>query len=199
MQYFATLPKIVYIDKDRVSRVFTNIMARANIVGSLLNNPLVFYTYDIQDEDTPEIVAYKYYGDVYRYWILLYCNQMVDPQWDWPLSSKQFETYIADKYQEFNPYSTVHHYEKIISKYDQNTLTTTENVVIIDETTYNSMTEGTNSYSLPTGIVTVTTTKKAVSYYEYELNLNESKRNIKVLNRIYADQLEKEFKNLMRQ
>lgn len=199
MQYFATLPKIVYIDKDRVSRVFTNIMARANIVGSLLNNPLVFYTYDIQDEDTPEIVAYKYYGDSYRYWILLYCNEMVDPQWDWPLSSREFEVYMADKYQEFNPYSTVHHYEKIITKYDENTLTTTENVVNIDESTYNSMSEGTHSYNLPTGTVTVTTTKKAVSYYEYELKLNESKRNIKILNRIYADQLETEFKNLMRQ
>jgi hypothetical protein len=199
MQYFATLPKIVYIDKDRVSRVFTNLMSRANIVGSLLNNPLVFYTYDIQDEDTPEIVAYKYYGDSYRYWLLLYCNQMVDPQWDWPLSYRQFEVYITDKYQDFNPYSTVHHYEKIITKYDVNTLTTTEDVLIIDEDTYNSIVEGTNSYNLPTGTVTVTTTKKVVYYYDYEMKLNESKRNIKILNKIYADQFEKEFKNLMRQ
>ena len=89
MQYFSTLPKIVYIDKDQTSRVYTNLMSRADIIPSLLDNPLVFYTYDIQDEDTPEIVASKYYGDVNRHWLVLYANQILDPQWQWPLTSQQ--------------------------------------------------------------------------------------------------------------
>lgn len=197
MQYFATLPKIVYRDKDRTSKVYTNLMARANIVPSMLNNPLVFYTYDLQDEDTPEIVAHKYYGDVYRYWIVLYCNQIRDPQWDWPLSSNDFQKYITDKYTEINPYSTAHHYLKIITQYDASTLTTTVNTVTIDLSTYNSLVESTNTYTLPTGQVTIAITKKAVSYYEYELELNESKRNIKILNKLYADKLEREFEKLM--
>ena len=199
MQYFSTLPKIVYIDKDQTSRVYTNLMTRADIIPSLLDNPLVFYTYDIQDEDTPEIVAHKYYGDVYRYWIILYCNQITDPQWNWPLSGNDFQKYIVDKYTEFDPYSTVHHYEKTMSQYDANSLTTTENTIVIDQDTYDSLVETTNTYALPTGSVTVTITKTAVSYYTYELNLNESKRNIKVLNKAYAGQLENEFKKLMKQ
>jgi hypothetical protein len=54
-----------------------------------------------------------------------------------------------------------------------------------------------NTYALPTGSVTVTIEKSAVSYYDYELNLNESKRNIKILNSAYVDQLEKQFTDLM--
>ena len=27
-----------------------------------------------------------------------YANQILDPQWDWPLSSVVFEQYVADKY-----------------------------------------------------------------------------------------------------
>jgi len=32
--------------------------------------------------DTPEIVAEKFYGNSYRYWIVLLSNNIIDPQWD---------------------------------------------------------------------------------------------------------------------
>ena len=198
MQYFSTLPKVIYSDKNKVSKVFTNLLARANVKPSLLTNPLIFYTYDIQDDDTPEIVAYKYYGDIYRYWIVLYSNEIMDPQWDWPLSRNQFESYILNKYDVIDPYTTPHHYEKIITQYDENTLTTTTNTIVIDEQTYNSLVETNNTYNLPTGPVNVSITKNAVSLYEYELNKNEAKRNIKILNKNYANQLETELKALMK-
>ena len=198
MQYFKTLPKVIQV-KNQVATVLTNLMNRADVIPSLLTNPLIFYKYDIQDGDTPETVAYKYYGDSYRYWILLYSNQIMNPLWDWPLNSNDFNKYIDDKYQEFNPYSTVYQYQKIITQVDLNTNTTTINTVVIDEPTYNGLTQSQNTYTLPTGPVSVTITKNTVSYYQYELNLNESKRSINILNKNYAGQLEKEFKSLMSQ
>lgn len=197
MQYFDTLPKIIKTDANRVSVLMTDLMARCSIIPEILTNPLLYYEYAVQDGDTPEIVAYKYYGDSYRYWVVLFANQIIDPQWDWPLSSNRFNAYIENKYQEFNPYSTVHHYEKIITQFDATTQTTTTKNIIIDEDTYNALNESTNTYVLPTGPVTITVTKNAVSYYEYEVNLNESKRNIKILNSAYVTQLEQEFNQLM--
>ena len=196
MQYFDTLPKSIQT-KDGISMLMTDLMARCSIIPEILKDPMLYYEYTIQDGDTPEIVAYKYYGDSYRYWIVLFANQITDPQWDWPLSSNQFDAYIADKYQEFNPYSTVHHYEKIITQYDVTTQVTTTKNIIIDEDTYNSLVTGTNTYALPTGNVTVTISKTAVSYYDYELSVNEGKRNINLLNVNYVDQLEEQFKQLM--
>lgn len=197
MKYFSTLPKILYYD-NFTSKVMTNLMARASFVPTLMNNPLVFYSYDIQEGDTPEIIAHKYYGDTYRYWIILYTNQIMDPQWNWPLSGSNLDQYITEKYSEFDPYTTVHHYEKILTKYDGVTNTTTTETVIIDLDTYNNLVESTNTYQLPSGLASITVQKKSVSYYEYEINLNESKRNIKILNKSYVNQLESEFKNLMR-
>ena len=197
MQYFDTLPKIIKTDSFGNSVVMTDLLARCSIIPEILKNPLVYYDYDVQDGDTPEIVAYKYYGDSYRYWVVLFANKITDPQWDWPLSSNDFDAFILNKYQSFNPYSTVHHYEKIITQYDATTQTTTVKNIIIDEDTYNSLATGTNTYTLPTGSVTITITKSAVSYYDYELNLNESKRSIKILNSAYIDALEKQFIDLM--
>jgi hypothetical protein len=198
MQYFDTLPKILQYDNVGTGRVFTNLLARASIIPELLKNPALYYSYDIQEGDTPEIIAHKYYGDSYRYWMVLLANEILDPQWGWPMSNTVFNDYLISKYgQAFNTQSTIHHYEKTLTQFDSGTNTTTTNTVEIDLNTYNTTFETTKSYTLPTGVVTVTISKAAVSYYDYELDLNESKRNIQILNSSYVNQLETELKNLM--
>lgn len=197
MQYFKSLPKIVYNDKYGVSTLYTNLLARVNIVPDLLTNTLNFYSYDIQDGDTPEIVAHKYYDDVSRFWIVLYCNQMLDPQWDWPLSQKLFNKYIQNEYGLSK--DSLHHYEKVYTKTSHGTDNdqTVEERFVIGEEEYLNTPNTTVSYTLPTGRVDITTETKTVSNYDYELEMNEKKRSIKLLNKLYADQLETEFKKLM--
>ena len=197
MKYFDTLPKIIQYDNKGIGRVFTNLMARASVIPELLKNPAIYYKYDIQEGDTPEIIAHKYYGDSYRYWIVLLANEILDPQWEWPMSGQIFQNYITTKYTDFNAYSTIHHYEKTLTQFDFGTNTTTTNTVEIDEDTYISLEETTKTFSLPTGDVSITVSKSAVNYYDYEEKLNESKRNINILNSNYVNQLETELQKLM--
>jgi hypothetical protein len=198
MQYFDTLPKIINIDSTGNSKVMTNLLARASVIPEILKDPLLYYTYDIQEGDTPEIIAHKYYGDSYRYWIVLFANELLDPQWDWPMTSMVFEQYLADKYPSTNIYSEIEYYEKVITQYDVNTQTTTVNRVRIDEDVYNGLpVTQTATYTLPTGPVTITTERNAVSIYDYELNQNEAKRNIKILNSNYVGEMENQLKKLM--
>ena len=198
MQYFNILPKILSTNYNGGTIILTNLLARANILPEALKSPLLYYTYDIQEGDTPEIVAHKYYNDSYRYWIVLFANQIIDPQWDWPLSGNNFNKYIVDKYTAFNPNSTTHHYEKIVEQTDVSTNTISKNTIVISQNTYNSLVSSTSSYTLPTGTVSVTTTGRAVDYYTYELELNESKRNIQLLNKNYVNEFETELRTLMR-
>jgi hypothetical protein len=196
MQYFDTLPKIIKTDTNGNSSLMVNLMARCSVIPEILKNPLVYYSYDIQEGDTPEIIAYKYYGNSYRYWIVLYVNEIMDPQWQWPMQSSVFESYVSDKYN-FNTKTTIHHYEKIITKVDSRTNTTTIDNYIIDQQSYNNLQTGVFERSMATGQFTITTSRKIVSYYDYEYDLNESYRNIKLLNSIYVGELEKQFKKLM--
>lgn len=204
MQYFDTLPKIIHTNNNGVSTIMTNIMARVSIMPEILKNPMVYYKYDIQEGDTPEIIAHKYYDDPYRYWIVLFANKLLDPQWDWPLSSLQFNEYVNNKYG--NNLSDLHHYEKVITKTTrgtENDQTVTEKFTISGEEYLHLLYENpfgvgpTVTYELPIGFVDVTIQPTAVTNYDYELDLNESKRNINILNSKYVDQLEKEFKDLM--
>ena len=92
MQYFDTLPKIIHTNDNGISTIMTNLMARVSIVPEVLKNPMVYYKYDVQEGDTPEIVAHKYYDDPYRYWIVLFSNKMYD------LFNNHFSSLLKNKF-----------------------------------------------------------------------------------------------------
>ena len=202
MAYFDNLPNMLY-DLSGVSPlkpiVIKNILARAKIRETLKNPSLIYYTYNIKGTDTPEIIADKYYGNSNRHWIILLANDIVDPQYDWPMSYQVFDNFIINKYGSLaSAKTTNHHYNKIITKIDSLTGLVTETKYEIDADTYASLPATSNEVLNLTGggTVTITTTKEAITQYSYEESLNGSKRNIKIIDKVYVSQLEKELENI---
>jgi hypothetical protein len=209
MLYFNTFPKIITSDYKNNQIVLTNLMARVDVIPSLLKNPLLYYTYNYKDSDRPDIIAHKYYNDVNRFWLMLYSNQIINPQWDLPLAPNQFIAYVNDKYSSVantvnvpvDTYinSTIYEYRKTITTYDSLSNTSTDRTIVIDLTTYNSTSNDTTTRTFSDGTyVTQTITTQAITIYQYELEQNEAKRSINLINTTYATQLEKEFQTLMR-
>lgn len=208
MMYFKTLPKINMTDYKGSAVLMTNLLSRVELIQSLLNDPLLFYSYDIQEGDTPEIVADKYYGDSYRYWLVMFSNQLFDPQWDWPLTSKQFGDYLFAKYKvnESNTYGqiisttqqTIKEYRKVITTIDSDTLVQTTKAIVVDSNTYTTGVNSTTTQSFSSGsTVTQTVDYQSISIYDYELEENEAKRNINLINNKYASQVEAQLQTLM--
>jgi len=209
MLYFDTFPLVIASDYKKNAILLTNLMARVEIIPSLLRNPLLFYSYDLKESDRPDIIAHKYYDDSNKYWMVLYANKIIDPLYDWPLTSQQFDAYLKNKYSQAaggDAYvltyttSTVQEYRKTITTYDSTSLETTTKTVVVDLTTYNSITAASTTKTFSSGAsVTRTISKSAVSIYDYEIELNEAKQNIKLINSSYSNQLENDLKTLMAQ
>lgn len=207
MLYFDSIPNILTPDGKGNLILLKNLMSRSEIITSLLNNPMLFYTYDIKEDDTPEIIAHKYYGDSYRYWIVLFANKIIDPQWDWPLTSNQFVKYLHSKYDvDANSHSmdthtytnsTIKEYRKHIKTVDNLTTKETIETIIVDATAYANISLISNTYVLPHGSVTKSVSKEQITIYDYENEKNESRRNINLINSIYVSQLEQQIKILM--
>lgn len=208
MQYFNTLPLVVQniYNNYQNNQVVTNLLSRAYLIPSLLNNVMMFYEYDIKEDETPESIAYNYYDDVYKYWLILYSNNIFDIQSDWPKTSSQFTLYLEDKYKEDangNPViaytmSTIHHYEKTIATSDNLDFQEKTVTIQITEDDYNSLIPSTTNRTFNSGtVVTQTITKQAVSIYNYESELNEDKRKVKILRTEFVDPMEKKFRQLM--
>lgn len=194
MKYFSKFPLIAITDKKGNSQAYINLLNRLSMVPSTLKNPLVFYEYNIQEGDTPEIVAHKYYGDINRFWIVLYSNNILDPQWEWPLNYSAFNSYVEDKYDD--PYAT-HSYEKTITTTNLVDNSSVSNTYTISQAEYDDLIEDSKVLNFSTGAVLYELTKNELTNYDYEVRVNETKRNIKLLNKNYASQLEQEFETLM--
>ena len=208
MKYFNSIPLLSTTDNKGNVEVLRNLLIRTGLIPQLAKNPLLFYEYEIREGDTPESVARKYYGDQYRYWIVFVGNSgIMDPQADWPLTSPQFLAYLRDMYAEAAgsiqnvlnyTKGTIHHYEKVITTIDNSSQTTVIKNVEVDEDTYNTIIDKTETKSFSNGAsVTYTISKSAVSIYDYENGLNEAKRNIQLINAAYANQVETQYKNLV--
>lgn len=94
-KYFSLFPKVYYN-----SVVVTDLITRAKIKDTWLNDERIYYTYLYQDHDRPEHIAQKYYGDEDLHWIILFTNTVFDSNFDFPLSSWNFSKYVNDKYAE---------------------------------------------------------------------------------------------------
>ena len=212
-KYFNYFPKTFYTSNNSTTGLdsVTNIIARFAFEKGLKENSSAFYKYNIKDSDTPEIIAYKFYGNVERQWVVLLFNDIIDPQFDWPFESNQLITYIDKKYTANGTANTpaqsglswalsennVQGYFKVITSTANDGTITTEKITI-DANTYANVTTGSNTYTTQAGeSVRVVTTKETQSYYTYETNLNESKREINLIKSDFLPQIEKEFKRVI--
>ena len=212
-KYFNYFPKTFYTSNNDVNGVeaVTNIIARFAFDSQLKENTSAFYPYRVQDSDTPEIIADKYYGNVEYHWVVLLFNNIIDPQFDWPLKSDTLIDYIDKKYTANGSANTpaqsgltwalsesnVQGYFKVVTT-TANDGTITQEKITIDANTYANVATGTNTYTTQAGeSVKVVVTKETQSYYTYETNLNESKREINLVKSDFLPQIEKEFKRVI--
>lgn len=172
MEHFYNFPQIVY-DSD-ANITLTNIFVRGRIKEKILSNEISYYNYHVRDGDKPEIIADKYYGHTRYTWLILYANNIIDPQFDWPLTNVEFIRYLDKKYntgsqQEYEVIaslqSTIHHYEN------------NKGQVVLQA----------NAQGNP-----------GVSIFDYEQTLNESKREIKVIDSKFLFQVVEEFNKLFK-
>ena len=215
-KYFNYFPKTFYTSNNKTTGVdtVTNIIARFGFEQKLKENSLVFYEYNIQESDTPEIIASKYYDNPERHWIVLLFNDIIDPQYDWPLQYGPFIEYVDNKYSANNYADTANtsvtglawsqNINNIKSYFKVITTTSSTSDLIekleIDSNTYANVAATTNSYTLQDGsAVTVKVTKETQTYYDYEIEENEKKRTIKLLKKEFVPEVEKEFKKIIRQ
>lgn len=223
--YFASFPKTIYsFDfQNQGAIAATNIFSRFKVKSQVLNNSLAFYKYQIVDGDTPDTVSFKQYNDSKYHWIICLANDIFDGQFDFPLPIASLEKNILKKY----GYTTIeqsmsatHHYEKVVEQTvvlpDGFSTTTSETFeVSLNQYDYTSNTIVLNVLNTPvtetvllrannadlesatTGTLSITTTYRAVNVYDYEIELNESKREINILKKEYVTSLVDELDNVL--
>lgn len=220
--YFNKLPKIKYdinnVLLDPYHETVTNIFFRVRVIQEVLNNINSYYVVELEDGDTPEILAEKVYGDAGAGWIILIANQILDPQFDWPLNYDAFNNYIINKYGSIEAAELlVHHYDMVITRelqpdniisetrFEVNGTKLTDNNLSVPYNYYNphfgdpgslANVQSVETFDMDGKTITVITKGEAISTYDYEYQLNEDKRLIKIIKKEYYSQIMDEFNTL---
>jgi hypothetical protein len=97
--YFQLIPLLTYdVDGDGTEKAAVDILRRVKTRTATLLDGAIFYNYPMQDGDTAEIIADKYYGSAKYHWIVLLMNNILDHTYDFTLNDFNFESYIKEKY-----------------------------------------------------------------------------------------------------
>jgi hypothetical protein len=153
LEYFDNFPAIQYKNTEA-----KNLLVRVGVRESTLKNNLLYLPLTVDEFERPDTVSNDLYNNSAYDWAVRLVNKQVDPYFDWYLSTEQFEKYIAKKYGNLREAqnTTVHYKDET-------------NNIIINTTTYELLDGGEQS------------SYTAVNAYDYELELNESKKVIKVV------------------
>jgi hypothetical protein len=188
MYYFSTFPLTSYSVNNGANRLVIDITKRFTINQLIKNASITYYTYHVQDGERPDTVANKFYKDPRLDWLVLMVNEIQDPQFSWVMDNYSLEQYIRQKYGSVsNAQAQNHHYEQIVQKKEQirNTdgelVNAPEITVIVDFATYNT---------LPG------TSRKSVSKYDYEVNLNDDHRQINLIDPSNISLITRSYKGL---
>ena len=185
--YFSYFPTVKHdLKQDGSVVTVTNILKRFKIHDDVREQTEVFYPYQLQDGDRPDVVAEKYYGNANYAWLVLFSNNIVDPVKEWPLYGTDFTNYLKSKYGSIElANTTTKKRYKVLSaafkKIDGTVIP--KRRVEIDETTFNTLSEADKEFQ---------------TAYEYEVEVNDDKRKIHLIDVAYLSIITDQVENILR-
>ena len=191
--YFRQLPNLDYpslandrksvYDYNQVKNIFKRAVLRQDVIDSYFQ----FNKYLIQGDDRPDNVASKVYGDANLDWVVLTTNNIINVRDEWPMSQGDLQNYLTNKYTSAQ-LSYIRHYEtlQIVDSYQR--LIQPKGLIVE---------EGHSVTFVDRGVSKTESKTKSMSYLEYEIDLNDAKREINVLQPRYVEIYLRDMANIM--
>ena len=177
MAFFERFPLFAYdIKNDGTYKVLPDILKRVRIRSAIDSSSMLFDNYDVRNNERPEDVAFKWFGDAELHWVILMTNNVTDRYYDWPMNDVQFQEFLTDKYGAGSE-DAIHHYEL-------------------------AQTSGPTSSSDESHMLEVnsdTDNATTITNREYEEREQNKLRQIRVLDRRYLNQFVEEFERLIKE
>ena len=188
--YFSLLPNIEY-DEKPISYPFSesdfvtakNFFRRYKLNDDVFSYAVYFSKYAIVDGERPDTLALKAYGDPFYDWVVLLTNNMVNAQYDWPMSNHEISKVLESEYND--AYTEIAYYETIkIGQYAAG--------LRVDETFFNAQHKINNNGTVST--VNGSAICGPVSIAEDFYRENEKKREIYLLKPTYFQSFVDDFR-----
>ena len=193
--YFSQLPDFEYVSRLPDARIsdyisVKNLFKKGKLREDIIEQTAVFTKYKIKGDDRPDNVAQELYGDPDLDWVILASNNILNVYNEWPMTQRNFENYLLEKYGTYEQMNAVHHYETTEVKNKQGAVITAAGLQVDSDfsvTYYDALEEGYNTKYPVT----------SVTNYDFEQKIQDDRRNIFILKPRYLNIVKDDLKEMM--
>ena len=193
--YFSQLPDFEYVSRLPDARIsdyipVKNLFKKGKLREDIIEQTAVFTKYKIKGDDRPDNVAQELYGNPDLDWVILASNNILNVYDEWPMTQRNFENYLLEKYGTYEQMNAVHHYETTEVKNKQGAVITAAGLQVDSDfsvTYYDALEEGYNTKYPVT----------SVTNYDFEQKIQDDRRNIFTLKPRYLNIAKDDLKEMM--
>lgn len=194
--YFRYVPDFDYVSRTsdkNISEYITvkNLFKRGKLREDIFGDLTFFTKYQVVGDDRPDNVAYEVYGDETLDWLVLLSNNILNVQSEWPLTQQAFDNFLMNKYGTYEVTLQTHHHETIQVVDSGGRTIVPAGITVPSTYSVEYYDSGLEDYQVSTNITT------EITNYDYELKIENDKRNIFVLKPSYINIILNDMEEIM--
>jgi len=185
--YFRQVPNFEYVSRTADTKNISeyspvkNLFKRGKLKEDIFNDLTLFTQYQIIGDDRPDNVAFEIYGDSTLDWLVLLSNNIMNIQTEWPLDHQSFHTFLLNKYGSEEEILAVHHYESTQVKNTAKATIVPKGIEVPKDYSVEFYDSRLQRYTTVSNITTEITNE------DYEIEIENNKRNIYLLKPAYIN------------
>ena len=195
--YFKQVPNFEYISRLPDAKIsdyiaVKNLFKRGHLREDIFQDLTFFTKYKVQGDDRPDNIAYSLYEDASLDWVILLSNNIINIQSEWPMPQVDLDRYLLDKYGSYEALHNVHHYETQEIKNSSGVTMVKEGLTVESDFSVEFYDWIIDSFETKQG------TAIPITNYEYEMKIEDDKRNIFTLKPRYINIVKDDLEEIMK-
>ena len=191
--YFRYLPNLEYVNRLKENKNISayinvkNLFKRGKIREDIFENVTFFTKYKVIGDERPDEISLKFYDSQYYDWVVLLSNNIINFENEWPMEQQSFLNYLYSKYRTDANIHSTHHYESKEVRDATGKIIVPKGLHVPSDYSLTYYDSGLGTEKTVNNIAT------AVTNYEYEIKIDNDKRNIYLLNPRYLSIIENDI------
>ena len=194
--YFKQVPDFEYVSRLPDAKIsdyipVKNLFKKGYLRDDIFQDLTFFTKYQVQGDDRPDNIAYTLYNNASLDWVILLSNNIINIQTEWPMPQVNLDRYLLDKYETYEELYNTHHYETIEVKNSSGVVIVEEGLTVESDFSVEFYDWMIDSLETKQGITT------PISNYEYEMKIEDAKRNIFAIKPRYLNIIKDDLEEMM--
>ena len=186
--YFKQVPDFEYVSRLPDAKIsdyiaVKNLFKKAELRPDIFQDLATFQKYQIKGDDRPDNVAEDFYQDSSLDWLVLTCNNIINVQTEWPMSQRDFDRFLLDKYGTYANLESTHHHETLEVKNSKGVVMLEKGLEVESDFSFSYY----DWWLKEQKTIATANLVTEVTNYQYEIEKEDDKRNIFLLKPDYLN------------